>query len=199
MEGGTSTVPGPSSALPATDEVPQNRLADCLARVAAQETAALRELINLTEPKARAIATRMLRDSSEVDDVLQDVYITIWRKASQYDAGRAHGMAWITVVTRNRCLDRLRHRAKQQRYAEEFGALQTILAKGSGDNSTRSLDGELEGRLEELDPLTRDAIKAAFYEGHTYEALARAQGIPLPTMKSRIRRGLLVLRSVLRP
>lgn len=173
-------------------------IAQCFARIAAQDAGGLRDLIALTQPRIRAIALRLLGDGAEVDEVVQDVYLTAWDKAARYDAGRAHGTAWLTVIVRNRCLDRLR--ARTVRRVASSDPSDVLIVNGWQEDETERNNRleRLSMSLETLDPDTRHAIKAAFFDGHTYEALARSHNVPVGTMKSRIRRGLLALRSVLR-
>ncbi len=194
----------PESALvrtaePVVRDVDRATLSRCLEAIASGDHRALRELIERTQPRLRAIALRMLGDAGEAEEVLQDVYLTVWAKAGRYDPGRAHAMAWLTVLTRNRGLDKLRQRTSRS----QLNAL--VADSPTPPDAVDERNGEIDERLdriaatlEALEPGTRDAIKAAFFEGHTYEALARISNVPLGTMKSRIRRGLLALRSALR-
>lgn len=175
-------------------------LGRCLEAIAAGDQDALRDLVLLTQSRLRAIAYRLLGDPCETDEVMQDVYLTVWDKAARYEAGRAHGMAWLTVITRNRALDRLRQRSVRRSLLARSDAF--LAAAGTEDGHPDERDEIIErmtAKLGELDPDIQRIIKAAFFDGHTYEALARAHDVPLGTMKSRIRRALLALRSALRP
>ncbi len=175
----------------------RHALARCLEAVAQGDQDALRQLVLLTQSRLRAIAYRLLDDVGETDEVVQDVYLTVWDKAARYDAGRAHGMAWLTVITRNRSLDRLRQRAMRRALLSRSSEI--MLPADDEDPVERDQVIErMNAKLRELDPDIQKVIKAAFFDGHTYEALARAHDVPLGTMKSRIRRALLSLRSALR-
>src|SRR5262250_3409216 len=99
------------------DAVAANRsqLAAALARVAAGDRAALRMVYQDTSAKLFGICLRMLNDRSEAEDVLQDVYVTVWSKAASFDAGRASPITWLVAIARNRAIDRLRSSSVRRR------------------------------------------------------------------------------------
>jgi len=131
--------------------------------------------------------------------VLQEVFTTIWHKAHQFDATRASPIAWLAMIARNKAIDRLRaHPARGTlsgiELADEIpdtGAtpLQTAV---SADERER-----LEACMSQLDARKQSLIRAAFFDGSTYEELAQRVASPLGTVKSWIRRGLLQLRGCL--
>lgn len=169
-----------------------------MGRIAAGDRAALRQLYGATSAKLFGVALRILSDREEAEDVLQEVYVTIWRRADRFDAGRASVMTWISTIARNRAIDRLRARGPLA-YAEPVEGLEiaddakpadALLAE-AGDAA------RLQGCLGELDDRTQGVIRTAFFEGVTYEALARRMDAPLGTVKSWIRRGLARLKGCL--
>ena len=81
-----------------------------MSRIAAGEREALRQLYDATSAKLFGVCLRILSDREESEDVLQDVYVTIWRRADRFDAGRASVMTWVSTIARNRAIDRLRAR-----------------------------------------------------------------------------------------
>jgi RNA polymerase sigma-70 factor (ECF subfamily) len=174
-------------------------LSQLMSRIADGDRGALRQLYDATSAKLFGVALRILSDREETEDVLQEVYVTIWRRADRFDAGRASVMAWISTITRNRAIDRLRARGPLAR-AEPVEDLEIAdeTAKGaeallqSADEAAR-----LQGCLGELDERTQGVIRTAFFEGVTYEALARRMDAPLGTVKSWIRRGLARLKGCL--
>jgi RNA polymerase sigma-70 factor (ECF subfamily) len=167
-------------------------------RIASGERAALRALYEATSAKLFGVCLRILCDREEARDVLQDVYVTVWRRADRFDAARASVSTWLATIARNRAIDRLRARGPLARaepvedleLADEAPGAEAALQ--AGDDARR-----LAGCLEELDPRTRAVIRAAFFEGVTYEALAQRLSTPLGTVKSWIRRGLARLRGCL--
>lgn len=169
-------------------------LAVLLGRVAANDQASLKSLYECTSAKLYGICLRLLRDEAEAQDVLQEVYLSVWRRAASFDARRASPITWLATIARNRSIDRLRAR---QVPGEDLEAANDI-----PDDGPSSLDvletaedaSRLRRCLEELEARARIAIRSAFFEGATYPQLAEREGVPLPTMKSWIRRGLMSLR-----
>lgn len=175
-------------------------LAARLAQVAAGDRAALADVYRRTSAKLFGICLRILVERSEAEEVLQEVYLTVWQKAGGFDLGRASAMTWLIVLARNKAIDRLRSRDRARgahapaELAEALedpaeGALGTLIEK---EGRARLMDC-----LEELAPEQRDAIRTAFLDGWTYERLATEAGVPLGTLKSRVRRGLTKLRACL--
>lgn len=173
-------------------------LSSLMARIAAGEREALRQLYDATSAKLFGVCLRILSDREESEDVLQDVYVTIWRRADRFDSTRASVMTWVSTIARNRAIDRLRARGPMA-YADQVDDLE--IADGSvgaealleaADDSNR-----LHHCLGELDERTEKVIRTAFFEGVTYEALARRMDAPLGTVKSWIRRGLAKLKGCL--
>ena len=170
-------------------------LAEALARVAHGDRQALDVVYRATSAKLLGVCLRILHDRSESEDVLQEVYITVWRRASAFDGARGGASAWLCAIARNRAIDRLRTRKPM----EGAVALDSIdLADDSPSALTSLHMAEEEARLyaclDALDNPARSAIRTAFLQGVTYDALARRLDTPLGTVKSWVRRGLSKLR-----
>jgi RNA polymerase sigma-70 factor, ECF subfamily len=172
-----------------------------LAQVALGNREAFDALYRSTANRLFGICLRVLAERSEAEDALQDVFTTIWRKAAQFDATRANGAAWLAMIARNKAIDRLRSLpARQVRTnielsedVEDPGASPPQQAQAATDRA------QLERCLELLEPRRRSLIRAAFFDGSTYEELASRIQAPLGSIKSWIRRGLLQLRQCLDP
>jgi RNA polymerase sigma-70 factor, ECF subfamily len=180
-------------------EATRKQLAAALARVAAGDRAALRLVYQGTSAKLFGVCLRILNDRSEAEDVLQDVYVTVWRKAAAFDPGRASPITWMVAIARNRAIDRLRASAVSRRM-EPIEAADVVSDPAPAASERVELMQEhrrLAGCLEELEAQHAAAIRAAFLDGSTYEELATRMSVPLGTMKSWIRRGLLKLRACL--
>jgi RNA polymerase sigma factor (sigma-70 family) len=169
-------------------------------RIASGDPAALRQLYHATSGKLFGVCLRILSNRDEAEDVLQEVYLTIWQRAGRFDAARAGVLTWTSTIARNRAIDRLRARGPLAR-AEPVEGLEIADGAASAEATlSASQDGEALARcLGELDERTRAAIRTAFFEGVTYEALAQRLGEPLGTVKSWIRRGLARLKGCLEP
>ena len=167
-----------------------------IVRTSMKDRAAFDLLYRQTSAKLFGVCLRILHERSEAEEVLQDVYLTVWRKASQYDAERASPITWMAMIARNRAIDCLRSGQLGRAsvpidFAAELaddGPDATALAEGASE--TR----RLHDCLDELSIEQRRAIRVAFLEGCTYEELAERSATPLGTLKSWIRRGLLKLR-----
>jgi len=169
-----------------------------MARVAGGDREALRQLYDATSAKLFGVCLRILSDREESEDVLQDVYVTIWRRADRFDAARASVMTWLSTIARNRAIDRLRARGPMA-YADQVDDLEIADGADSAETLLSAADdrNRLHGCLSELDERTEKVIRTAFFEGVTYEALARRMDAPLGTVKSWIRRGLAKLKGCL--
>ncbi|HEY6256087.1 MAG TPA: sigma-70 family RNA polymerase sigma factor [Xanthobacteraceae bacterium] len=177
----------------------RTQLVAALARVAGGDRTALQIVYQDTSAKLFGVCLRILNDRSEAEDVLQEVYLTVWRKASSFDPARASPITWLVAIARNRSIDRLRATAGGRRMeaidaAEEVrdpGPAASELVEAAQDASRLTLC------LEQLESRQSTAIRSAFLDGNTYEELAERMKVPLGTMKSWIRRGLLKLRDCL--
>ena len=173
-------------------------LTPLMSRVAAGEREALRQLYQATSAKLFGVCLRILSDREESEDVLQDVYVTIWRRADRFDSARASVMTWLSTIARNRAIDRLRARGPLA-YAAPIDDLEIADGADSAETLLSAADdrNKLHGCLSELDDRTQNVIRTAFFEGVTYETLARNMDAPLGTVKSWIRRGLAKLKGCL--
>jgi RNA polymerase sigma-70 factor (ECF subfamily) len=181
----------PSSALPEA----------LLAQVALGNRAAFETLYRDTSSKLFGICLRVLSERSEAEEVLQEVFTSVWRKASQFDAARASAMTWLGMMARNKAIDRLR--ATPGRAARANLEMADDVADPGASPAERAealTDRErLERCLQQLEPRRRSLIREAFFDGSTYEELAARMQAPLGSIKSWIRRGLLQLRECLEP
>jgi RNA polymerase sigma factor (sigma-70 family) len=178
----------------------RSQLAAALARVAGGDRAALRIVYQDTSAKLFGVCLRILNNRSEAEDVLQDVYVTVWRKAAAFDPSRASPITWMVAIARNRAIDRLRASAVSRRM-EPIEAADAVSDPAPAAVERVELAQQhqrLAGCLEELEARHATAIRAAFLDGATYDELAVRMSVPLGTMKSWIRRGLLKLRACLK-
>jgi RNA polymerase sigma-70 factor, ECF subfamily len=180
-------------------ETRRRQLAAAIARVAAGDRAALRLVYAATSAKLFGVCLRILGDRSEAEDVLQEVYLTVWRKAARFDESVASPITWLVAISRNRAIDRLRSGAVARASLPIEAAGEIADAGPSAIERLEASDEHtrLDGCLEELETRQRAAIRAAFLDGLTYDELARRSEVPLGTMKSWIRRGLMKLRACL--
>jgi RNA polymerase sigma-70 factor, ECF subfamily len=182
-------------------ETSATSLEDLLAQVALGNRAAFAALYQATSNRLFGICLRVLAQRPEAEDALQDVYTSVWRKAAQFDRAKASAAAWLAMIARNKAIDRLRALPIQQGRANfEFAnEVEDSAPSPAQAVQTATERAQLEHCLERLEPKRRSLIRAAFFDGLTYEELAAKIEAPLGTIKSWIRRGLLQLRECLDP
>ncbi|MEF2070237.1 sigma-70 family RNA polymerase sigma factor [Consotaella aegiceratis] len=174
-------------------------LVSLLRKIANGDRAALRALYERTSAKLFGICVRVLPDREEAEDVLQEVYLTIWNKAGSFDPSRASPITWLATIARNRAIDRLRSLGARGHGRPIEDADQI------GDDSPDPLAGlqhaqeteRLHDCLKSLDQRARISIGAAYFGGLTYQELANRAAMPLGTIKSVIRRALIKLKGCL--
>ena len=184
-----------------TDE---SNLHALIARVALQERAALRELYDATAGRLLAVVRRLTGDEAAAEDVVQDTFVTVWTRASQFPALRSSPMAWLTTLARHRAIDLMRRRRSETSltwHDDDGQERQHDIADASGSPLDQLLERQAEGRLagclNQLEDDRRGVVLMAYAEGLTHEQLARRLGRPLGTVKTWIRRSLLQLRECL--
>lgn len=146
-----------------------------------------------------SLAYRVLNDTAEAQDVVHDVFITLWQKSSTYDTGRGSVFSWAATLTRNRAIDRVRMRRRRAELLAEPANQPDPPAAGSAGDSADALWFQeravaVKAALAELAPDQQAAIELAFFRGLTQQEIAERLREPLGTIKARIRRGLLKLR-----
>lgn len=180
------------------EDLERARLTAALRRVALQDRRALEEVYRRTSAKLFGVVLRILSDRQEAEDVLQEVYLTVWRRADSFDPAKASPITWLVSVARNRSIDRLR--ASGGRRTAPMEAADAVADPAASALDRVVADGEharLAGCIELLEPHHAAAVRTAFFEGLTYDALAQAAAVPLGTMKGWIRRSLMSLRACL--
>lgn len=165
-----------------------------LSAVGQEDRDAFATLYRLTSARVFGVILRMIRDRAEAEDLLQDVFVNVWRRASAFDPARGSAMTWLIALARNRTIDRLReHRESPLDESDAY----TI---PSDDPTPAALAeaSEARQRLEEcmqrLEPQQRGVVREAFFSGASYSELASRLSVPLGTMKSWIRRSLMQLK-----
>jgi RNA polymerase sigma-70 factor (ECF subfamily) len=172
-----------------------------LERIAAHDTAALAELYDRHSRLLFGLILRMVNDREEAAEILQDAFVRVWTRAQTYDPAVGGPLPWIVRVARNCAIDRLRARRVRaavnappvdDAVAEAVPAIdvQTPEAGALGAERRRTLTDALAGLPSEQ----RRLIEAAFFEGYTHSELAQRFQLPLGTVKTRIRAGMIAMR-----
>jgi RNA polymerase sigma-70 factor, ECF subfamily len=168
-----------------------------VAAVAAGDVAALDLLYRRYRSLAFGVACKLLRDRAAAEDVVHDAFLSVWRAASSFQPGRGSPRAWLLRIVRNAAIDSLRARELARRPGTTFAHLQ---AHAPTDDdvcwtvTTASEARRLGAALTALPPEQRSAIELAFFGGLTHDQIAERTGVPLGTVKGRVRLGLRRLR-----
>ena len=185
-------------ASPTTDPTARAELVEALVATGREDRAAFRTLYRLTSAKLFGVCLRICQDRSAAEDVLSDVYLLIWRRAGAYEPGRASPITWLATIARNRAIDWRRSTAARPSASLDDAPDVADDQPSAVDQLLRSEeDGRLHLCLDQLDDRQRGAIRTAFFDGLTYAELAERDSVPLGTMKSWVRRGLLRLKDCL--
>ena len=173
-----------------------------LERIAARDDAALAELYDRHHRLAFAIIRRIVQSPSDAEEVLQETFVRVWSRAETYDARLGSPAAWVVRIARNRAIDRVR--ARQARAdvnapvpaPDDPAPARDLPSHDTPESVLHSTYAAraVRGAVAALPAAQRTLIEAAFFEGYTHQELAARFGVPLGTVKTRIRSGLVSLR-----
>jgi RNA polymerase sigma-70 factor, ECF subfamily len=174
-----------------------------LQRIAARDAAALAELYDRHSRLLFSLVVRIVSDRGEAEEILQEVFVRVWTRVDMYDARMGAPLPWLVRVARNKAIDRLRARrvrAHVDTPAIDVAAVEALAIDGPTPEAA-VLDAErrrtLTDALAGLPAEQRQLIEAAFFEGYTHSELAQRFGLPLGTVKTRIRAGVIAMRGKL--
>jgi RNA polymerase sigma-70 factor (ECF subfamily) len=155
------------------------------------DQSAVAELYDRYSGVVYAVALRILGDAGAAEDVLQEVFLQLWRNPSGFDAARGSLGAWLAVISRNRAIDFLRRRRPETDIEDVVLSVAPDLA-GDADRSRAA--EKIRGVLGAMPLVQRSALELAYFEGLSHSEIASKTGEPLGTIKTRIRAGLMTLR-----
>jgi RNA polymerase sigma-70 factor (ECF subfamily) len=162
-----------------------------LARIRSGEEPAMAELYDRYSGIVYGVALRVLGSTAAAEDVLQEVFLQLWRNPQAFDSTRGRLPAWLAVIARNRAIDHLRKRQPE----DDITELPISTGVDLEDETLRRLSAEkVRGALSQLPAAQRRLLEMAFFEGMTHSEIAGKTGEPLGTVKTRIRAGLLAVR-----
>ena len=170
---------------------PSVRDAEIIARIYSGDEGAMALLYDRYSPVVYAVALRVLSDSSAAEDILQDVFMQLWRNPQAFNASRGSLPAWLAVIARNRSIDQLRKRRPEVEAAETVISMDPDLENTAVRN--QAID-KVRAVLGDMPEEQRTALQMAFFEGLTHVEIAGKTGQPLGTVKTRIRSGILAVR-----
>lgn len=165
-----------------------------VARVRSGDNSAMTELYDRYSSIVYAVALRVLGETSAAEDVLQEVFIQLWRNPGAFDAARGRLAPWLAVIARHRAIDQLRGR-REQTDIEDITLSVDANLEEAADRERLVL--KVRGVLAGMPAEQRNALELAFFQGLTHAEIAQQTGDPLGTVKTRIRNGLMQLRKAL--
>ena len=198
MEIGANTMDGPAPSARNEADAARQRLVEALVATGGEDRGAFRTLYQLTSAKLFGVCLRICGDRQAAEDVLRDVYLTIWKRAGAFEPGRASPISWLATIARNRAIDWRRSAGRTPpARVEDISELADDRASAEDVMLVDERAAQLHGCLDQLEQRQRDAIRTAFFDGLTYAELATRDAVPLGTMKSWVRRGLVRLKDCL--
>ena len=186
-------------------------LSRLLARSSLGDRAAFATLYERTSSHLLAVVLRINRDRAQAEDILQEVYVNVWRAAASFDAAQSQPLTWLTSIARNRAIDSLRRSSTQPQFRtlvpgaegtdrEDESVYDTVADEAPGPLDLLSRAGEarsLATCMEKLSALQRQSVALAFYQGLSHAEVAEQLRQPLGTVKSWVRRALMTLKGCL--
>ncbi|HEY2949236.1 MAG TPA: ECF RNA polymerase sigma factor SigK [Micromonosporaceae bacterium] len=190
--------PGPDR--PSAVEDPRGEDTDLLLRAVARgDEAAFARLFDVVAARVFGLVRRVLRDPAQAEEVTQEVLVEIWRTAARFDPARGSATAWMFMIAHRRAVDRVR---AEQAASDRVRRAAALAADTPYDQVVERATARLEQQqvrhcLDALTELQREAITLAYYGGYTYREVAELLDTGLPTVKTRMRDGLIRLRDCL--
>jgi len=165
---------------------------DLLERVARGDVGALRTIYDQHASRAITIAFRILRNREEAEDIVQETFLEVWRRAAQFDPGRGGAVAWVVTIARSRAIDRLRARTIAGRTIasaseDADGLLPPPPASPALETERRRDERRVAEALGALPPAQRRTIELAYFEGLSQSEIATKTASPLGTVKMRVK------------
>jgi RNA polymerase sigma-70 factor, ECF subfamily len=179
---------------------------ELMAAIALRDSSALAMLYDRYAPLLFGLCLRILHQHVDAQGVLSEVFFEIWQRADRFDPSRVSARTYLVTVTRSRAVDCLRALATRGRKENEAGELRSQMLNSQG-GAMGLIDGavlaeeaqQVRAALEGLSNVQRETIELAYFGGQTHVEIAANLGLPLGTVKSSIRQGLLKLRAVMAP
>jgi RNA polymerase sigma-70 factor (ECF subfamily) len=180
-------------------QTPAARLADLVALSARGHEDAFTELYDLTAARIYGVALRVLRSAEHAAEVTQEVFVEVWRQADRYSPEKGSVMAWMTTMAHRRAVDRVRSVSSEAARDERYAA---ATADRPVDDVWAGVEQRLDAErvrkgMESLTAIQREAITLAYFGGYSQSQVSQLLNLPLGTVKTRIRDGLIGLRNSL--
>ncbi len=172
---------------------------ELLALVAEGDREAFADLYGRTVPRILGIVTQVLRDSAQSEEVTQEVYLELWQNAARFDGSKGRALAWMMTVARRRAVDRVRASQSSRDRDMRVGIRDQPTAYDTVADTVgaRLANDEVREAMTLISHLQRQAIEMAYFGTLTQTEIAERLGVKVPTIKTRLRDGLIALRRVM--
>lgn len=169
-----------------------------LERVALGDLEAFDALYGVLCAAVHGVARRVVRDPARAEEVTQEVFLDVWRQATRFDRARGHARTWVLTMAHRRAVDAVRSSQASRQREQRVAAMETEVVPGPEDEVADAGERASVHRcLDSLTPLQLESVRLAYYQGYTYAEVAALLDRPLPTIKTRMRDGLIRLRDCL--
>jgi RNA polymerase sigma-70 factor (ECF subfamily) len=178
---------------------PSLMLADLLAASSRGDETAFAQLYDHTSARVYVVVLRVIRDPAQAAEVTQDIYLEVWRQSTRFDASRGSVMPWLLMIAHRRAVDRVRAAQASIVRDTKYAVLNT---ERDYDQVSEQVQSSLQAQrvrkvLDGLTAAQREAVSLAYFGGYTHTEVAEILHIPLGTVKTRIRDGLIRMRDAL--
>lgn len=192
-------LPAREPASPPPEAGGREQLVELITRTAGGDQLAFSELYRLTSRRVYGLARRVLIDAELAEDTTQEVYLQLWQAAGKYDTAVGSPLAWILTIAHRRAVDKVRSYQSATDREARYGAASQVIEH---DDVVDTVSGKLEAEtvvrcMDTLTSTQQESVRLAYYGGLSYREVAEKLGAAVPTVKSRIRDGLLRLKTCL--
>jgi RNA polymerase sigma-70 factor (ECF subfamily) len=168
-----------------------------VSRVARGDASAFEALYDELSSAVFGLARRVVRDPARAEDVTQEVFLEVWRKAARFDSALGKAKTWVMTIAHRRAVDAVRRNESQKRQDEKTAPEQVSHDEPADSLIAAEEQGAVRECLETLTDLQLESVRLAYFNGYTYSEVATLLDKPLPTIKTRMRDGLIRLRDCL--
>lgn len=172
---------------------------ELLGRVGRGDQAAFAEPYDRTAPRVFGLVKRLLRDHAQSEEVTQEIYLEVWRSAPRYEPTRGSAISWMLTMAHRRAVDRVRSSQSSRDRDERIGIrdLDTDFDSVAETAEIRLESARVEAALARLTQLQRQAVTLAYFGGYSHSEVAAMLKVPIGTVKTRLRDGMIRLRDEL--
>lgn len=181
---------------------PEREWPDLIAKTARGDQEAFSRLYDQSSPQIYGLILRVVNEPQIAEEVTMDVYVQVWKQAQSYNVNRGTPMGWLVTLARSRAIDRLRSGRLERAHVtgiEEVGRLASDEANPEDQSSGRQRAEIVRNALASLPYEQRESLMLAYFGGYSQSEISEHLGIPLGTVKTRIRLGMIRLRDALAP